>query len=143
MGTFTHPITLISASGGQSETLDALVDTGAMFTTIPSPVLERLSVRPFRTMPVRFANGQVEQWQLGQVEAELDGQTMPILCFFGSSDAPPLIGCHTLEAFLLAVDPVEQKLVPKEALLMELTAGSRCETPKMARPRPASRELPR
>ena len=118
MGTFMHPITLYSASGEASETLEALVDTGAMFTAIPTPVLERLGVRPFRTMPVRFANGQVEQWRLGQVEAELDGQRMPILCLFGSADAPPLIGCHALEAFLLTVDPVEQRLVPKEAFLM-------------------------
>lgn len=117
MGTFMHEITLISASGA-SETLEALVDTGAMFTVIPRDVLERLGVRPFRTMPVRFANGTVEQWQLGEVEAEIAGQRMPILCFFGSPDAPPLIGCHALEAFLLTVDPVEQKLVPKEALLM-------------------------
>lgn len=118
MGTFTHPITLHSASGNGSETLEALVDTGAMFTVIPRPVLERLGVRPFRRMPVRFANGNVEQWELGQVEAELDGQRMPILCFFGSVDAPPLIGCHALEAFLLTVDPVDQKLTPKEAWLM-------------------------
>ena len=117
MGTFTHPITLIGPSGAR-ETLEALVDTGAMFTVVPTPVLERLGVQPFRTMPVRFANGHLDQWQMGQVEAELDGQRMPILCLFGSPDAPPLIGCHTLEAFLLAVDPVERKLVPKEALLM-------------------------
>lgn len=117
VGAFSHPITLIAASG-DTETLDALVDTGAMFSVIPAPVLERLAVRPFRTMPVRFANGPTEQWLLGEVEAELDGQRMPILCLFGSPAAPPLIGAHALGAFLLSVDPVEQKLVPKEAYLM-------------------------
>jgi predicted aspartyl protease len=117
MGTFFHSIRLIAASGA-AETLDALVDTGAMFTTIPAPILKRLGVRPFRTMPVRFANGQIEEWPLGQLEAELAGARMPILCLFGSPDAPPIIGAHTLEAFLLAVDPVEEKLVPKEAYLM-------------------------
>jgi predicted aspartyl protease len=117
VGTFFHTIRLIGVSG-ESETLEALVDTGAMFTTIPAPILERLGVRPFRTMPVRFANGQIEEWPLGHVEAELEGVRMPILCLFGSSDAPPLIGAHALEAFLLTVDPAEQKLVPKEAYLM-------------------------
>lgn len=117
MGTFFHRITLIGPSGA-SQTLDAMVDTGAMFTTVPRPVLERLGVRPFDTIPVRFANGQVERWPIGQAEAELDGKRRPILCLFGSPDAPPLIGAHTLEAFLLNVDPVEHKLVPKEALLM-------------------------
>ena len=117
MGTFTHTVTLIGLEGGV-ETLEALVDTGAMFTVIPTPMLERLGVRPFRTIPVRFANGQIEQSRMRQLDAELIGQRMPILCLFGSTDAPPLIGAQTLEAFLLMVDPVEQRLVPKEALLM-------------------------
>ena len=95
-----------------------MVDTGAMFTVIPTPILERLGVTSFGTIPVRSANGQTERWRMGQVQAELDGVRRPVLCLFGSADAPPLIGAHTLEAFLLTVDPVEQKLVPKEALLM-------------------------
>jgi predicted aspartyl protease len=114
VGTFFYTIRLIAASGA-SETLEALVDTGAMFTVVPAPVLERLGVTPFDTIPVRFANGQIEEWAIGQVEAELDGRRRPILCLFGSPDAPPLIGAHTLEAFLLTV---ERKLVPKEAYLM-------------------------
>lgn len=117
MGTFFHDITLIGPAGNR-ETVNGMVDTGAMFTVVPTPVLERLGVQPFDTIPVRFANADVERWQIGQVQAELDGQRRPILCLFGSPDAPPLIGAHTLEAFLLMVDPVEQKLVPKEALLM-------------------------
>jgi predicted aspartyl protease len=122
MGTFFHSIRLIGPSG-TTETLEALVDTGAMFTTIPAPILERLGVRAFRTMPVRFANGQIDEWRLGQVDAELVGVRMPILCLFGSSDAPPLIGAHALEAFLLTVDPAEEKLVPKEAYLMQAIAA--------------------
>ena len=117
MGTFFYAIRLTGASGA-SETLEALVDTGAVFTVIPAPILERLGVRPFDTIPVRFANGETEQWPIGQLEAELDGRRRPILCLFGSPDAPPLIGAHTLEAFLLTVDPMEHKLVPKEAYLM-------------------------
>lgn len=117
MGTFFHSITLIGPSG-TDETLEAMVDTGAMFTVVPTPVLERLGVRPFDTMPVRFANGAVERWPMGGLEAELDGRRRPILCLFGSSEAPLLIGAHALEAFLLTMDPVEQRLVPKEAYLM-------------------------
>ena len=121
MGNFFHPITLI-APGARPETIEAMVDTGAMFTVIPAPILESLGVRPFRTMLVRFANGEVEQWPLGQVEAALLGARMPILVFFGSADAPALIGAHTLEAFLLSVDMLEKKLLPKEALLMGVAA---------------------
>jgi predicted aspartyl protease len=122
VGTFFERITLIGPAGVQ-ETFQGMVDTGAMFTVIPTAVLERLGVRPIDAIPMRFASGQEDRWQLGQVDAELNGHRRPILCLFGSPDAPPLIGAHTLEAFLLMVDPVEQKLVPKEALLMPV-AGS-------------------
>ena len=116
MGTFSHSITLISISNGSSETIEGLVDTGAMFTVIPTSVLERIGVKPFRTLPVRFANGLVEQWEMGQVEAELNGERIPILCLFGAENFPPLIGDHTLEAFLLAVDPVEGGLAKRQVV---------------------------
>jgi predicted aspartyl protease len=122
VGTFFHAITLVGPNG-RSETLEAMVDTGAMFTVVPALILERLGVRPFRTMPVRFANGETQQRQLGQIEAELLGNRMPILVFFGSPNTPALIGAHTLEAFLLTVDVVEKRLVPKEALLMGSGSG--------------------
>ncbi len=126
MGRFSHTVTLIGPSGAGAETLEALVDTGAAFTVIPEPILTRLGVRPFLTLPVRFAKGHTENWRMGEVQAEIDGQRMPILCLFGSTDAPPLIGAHALEAFLLTVDPVEQRPVPKEALLMYMIAVEKC-----------------
>ena len=43
---------------------------------------------------------------------------MRVLCFFGAADVPSLLGAHAVDAFLLTVDPVEQKLVPREAFLM-------------------------
>ncbi len=121
MGTFFQPIKLIGPTGA-SQTIEALVDTGAVFTAIPGPVLEGLGVRPFDTVPVRFVNGKAEQWPLAQVEAEMDGRRRPILCLPGTADASPLIGAHTLEAFLVIVDPVERRLVPKEAYLMPATS---------------------
>ena len=123
MGTFFHHIRLIAASG-KSETLEALVDTGAAFTTVPSPVLERLGVKPHRTVKLRLADGQVVEWRLGRVLAEIDGLQEETLCVFGSADAPPVIGAHTLQAFLLGVDPVEHRLVPREAFLMRMSGGA-------------------
>ena len=75
-------------------------------------------MKPSRTIAVRFADGRAEEWGMAEVEAELDGRRTLILCLFGTEDSLPRIGTHCLDAFLLAVDPVEQRLVPKEALLM-------------------------
>lgn len=122
MGTFTYKMTLHGAatngSQGATRTVDALVDTGAMFTSILSEVLRELGVKPFRTMPVKYANGQTTDIPMGEIEAEVDGQRMPILVLFGADGVPPLLGAHALEAFLLMVDPISKKLVRHEAFLM-------------------------
>ena len=68
-------------------------------------------------MPVQFANGGRADWPVVQLTAEIDGQQMPIIALVGSEDVPVLIGAHTLEAFLLLVDTVDQTLVPKPAVL--------------------------
>ena len=119
MGTFTHPITLIAASGPETETVEALVNTGATFTSMPSPILERLGVAPVRRIRLGLANSEIVERSMGEVLAQLDGEKSTIWCVFSPPSAPALIGAHTLEAFLLSVDLVEQRLVPKEALWLE------------------------
>ena len=122
MGTFTHSITLIGPTGAQ-ETLEALVDTGATFSTVPASVLERLGVTPHRTVRLRLANGQIEERPISRVQAELDGTEEIILCIMGEPEAPPVIGAVTLETFLLAVDPVGQRLVPRGGVLASAHAS--------------------
>ena len=116
MGTFAHTITLIADSGDRTEPLEALVDTGSTFTSVPAPILERLGVVPHRTVNLRLANGNLERRAIGEVRAELDGVQHTIICIFGEPDSPPVIGAHTLEAFLLAADRVARRLVPTEGL---------------------------
>jgi hypothetical protein len=58
------------------------------------------------------------EWRLGRVNAELEGLEENILCVFGSEDAPALIGAHTLESFLLGVDPISERLIPREGWLL-------------------------
>ena len=118
MGTFTHPMTLHSASEDRSEVVEALVDTGSTFTVIPESVLRGLGYDPSRVVRIRLADGGPHERRLGLVNAELKGMTDTIHCAFGESDDPPIIGAHALEGFLLAVDPVEERLAPSEALWM-------------------------
>ena len=115
MGTFSHPITLISPVSDRTETLDALVDTGATFTSAPAQVLMGLGVSPQRTVRLRLADGRIVQHGLGELVVELDGVRATVICVFAPDDSPTLIGAHTLEAFLLAADPAEQRLVPVDA----------------------------
>ncbi len=112
MGTFMHTITLLSASGDAQETVEALVDTGATFTSVAASVLDRLSVEDEGTVRLQLANGQIEEPHIGSVMAELNGTWRTIPCLFGESGDPSIIGAVALEIFLLSVNPVEQRLVP-------------------------------
>jgi predicted aspartyl protease len=112
MGTFFHPITVIGPEG--EETVEALVDTGASFTTMPASLLRRLGVTPYRKARLRLANGEVAEWDLGRAQMRINGTEEDSICIFGSEDSPPVIGAHTLQAMLLGVDPVEHRLVPQE-----------------------------
>lgn len=67
---------------------------------------------------LRLANGAVEQRSLGFARAELTEEVRTIPIVFGRVGEPALIGATSLEIFLLAVDPVEQRLVPVEGLLL-------------------------
>ena len=116
MGTFAQTITLIAASGDRIETAEAVVDTGATFTVIPAPLLERLGVIPERVIRIRLADGTIVERSLGTVRARLNGTEGSILCLFGSPEDPAVIGAHTLVGFLLAVDPVGMRLVPVDAI---------------------------
>ena len=111
MGTFTYTIALIAASG-ERDTVEALVDTGATFTSVPGPVLERLGVKAEGLVRLQLANGQIEERSIGSVIVELDRTQRTVPCIFVEPGEPSLIGAVTPEIFLLGVDPVERKLVP-------------------------------
>jgi predicted aspartyl protease len=113
VSTFFHPITFFGTNG-QRETVDALVDTGATFTGVPRDLLVRLGVKPERQVRLRLADGRAHLQELGYVNVELDGIEGPTYVVFGDQGSPPAIGAITLEAFLLGVDPVAQRLVPVE-----------------------------
>jgi predicted aspartyl protease len=50
MGLFHVPVRLTGPTG-RSETIEALVDTGATFLVVPCALADRLELRPSRTCP--------------------------------------------------------------------------------------------
>jgi predicted aspartyl protease len=101
MGTFFHPITIVGPDG--EETVDALVDTGADFTTLPAPLVQRLGVKPFRDARMRLAGESTAVWSLCRVTSRINGEDGPDIFIFGSPDSPPVIRGYTLEGMLLGV----------------------------------------
>ena len=118
MGTFSVQLTLGNPSFATRETVDALVDTGATFSVMPSSLLRRLGIEPTRTRRLRLANGQVEERQTGMAFFEVDGIDGEAMVVFGPENLY-LLGATTLEVLLLVVDPINKQLVPEVGLLMQ------------------------
>ena len=112
MGAIHVTIEVGDMRGEQFEPVEVMVDTGSTFTTVPAPLLRRLGVSPQRTMPARLADGRVIDEEVSDTVIRLEGQTFFTPVTFGRQGEPNLLGVVALETALLAVDPVEQRLVP-------------------------------
>lgn len=120
MSTFRHPIQIGAPDGERFEEIEALVDTGSTYTWAPRPVLERLGVRPAFRMEFETADGRIIEREAAETPVRLDGMTRTRIVVFGDEGAIPLIGAETLEGFSLAIDPVNERLIPVRGLLMTL-----------------------
>jgi clan AA aspartic protease len=122
MGTFRYTIRIGRLDGSVFETVEALVDTGATYTWVPRPILERVGVTPTTRRRLQTATGQIIERDAGPVLVTVDGDTVATTCIFGDADSMPLLGAVTLEECGLAVDPIGKKLVPVVGLLATLPA---------------------
>jgi len=118
MGTFTATIEIGDPAGSRWEQVDALVDTGATYTSIPSSVLRRLGVTPTDRLTFIQADANKYQRDTGETRARVNGKSVTTIVIFAEEDAPPLLGAYTLEGLLLAPDPVNRKLVPVPGYLV-------------------------
>ena len=112
MGVVRVTIEVGDSSGRRFEPVEVLVDTGSTFTTVPGELLRRLGVSPQRRMPARLADGSIIEDDVSDAVIRLEGKTFFTPVAFGREGEPNLLGLVALETALLAVDPVEQRLVP-------------------------------
>ncbi len=94
--------------------VDALVDTGAVRSCVPQPLLDRLGIQPTDHMMVEYANGQKEAVGVAY------GVMFDILHRRSSDDAlalgdEVLIGQTLLEKMDLLVDCASRRVIPNPA----------------------------
>ena len=121
MGHLKVPVQVGSRTGDHLETINALVDTGATFTSIPREVLERLGVVPEEEWPFELADGREAEYPVAWVQIRIGARRQPTIVVFGERGSEPILGVVTLETFLLAVDPVHHRLISVPGLLKTLT----------------------
>ena len=112
MGTFSYTIEVGDPQGERFETLEALVDTGAGYTTLPRSLLHRLGVRPFTRRQFRLADERVVERDVGQTVVRINDKAGVVLVVFEEEGKQSAVGWHTLDSLFLKVDADNQRLVP-------------------------------
>ncbi len=117
MGMFTCPMRIETMDGRRSLDLEATVDTGAAYTVVPETKLHELGVEPRGLRRFKLADGTTIEGAFGEVLATIDDDTVTTIVIFGADSGPTLLGAYTLEGLALAVDPLQQRLVPAVMIL--------------------------
>src|SRR5436853_1897877 len=112
MSNFSVRLQIGDLAGTRFEDLQAVVDTGSAFSTVPGEILDRLGVGRSRRERFEIASGQVIENDVGDARIRIDGKESVSPVIFGNPGEPALLGAVTLETLLLGVDPHNERLVP-------------------------------
>lgn len=112
----------------RTEEVSLLVDTGATLSWIPRRVLESLGATVFSRLPFELADGRRLERDVTTVLLTIDGRKAPVPVAFGEPGEEAVLGATALESLGFLVDPVAQKLVPRNLrmLLTECADGPFC-----------------
>jgi clan AA aspartic protease len=117
MGTFTISLQVGDLAGQKFVDVEALVDTGATYTSIPESTLALLGIEKRGSRQFELADDRVVEYPVGYGSLRLEGQEIIALVVFAPEGTAPLLGATTLETAGLDVDPIHRRLVPVPALL--------------------------
>ncbi len=105
------------ASRRRSVRLSFLVDSGAVYSVAPAPVLRKLGVKPRSRRTFTLADGSQIARRMGEVVFRVDDHegTSPVI--FGEKGDSTLLGIVSLEVMGLMLDPLKRELRPLPMLL--------------------------
>jgi clan AA aspartic protease len=105
--------------------LEFLVDTGAIYSVVPTSVLEALGIPRLDRRVFTLADGTHQAYDVGEAFFELgtSGGTSKVV--FAPEGVTPLLGASTLESLGLMVNPVTRELMPMRLFLAVAAGASR------------------
>ena len=128
MGFIRAPVRLFPpADGREPAEVEALVDTGAIFSLIPAPILGQLGVQPSGRRVFRSIEGRPIEREVGVVQMEVQGRQPPgpVPVIFGDEGDSPVLGVTALETMGLEVDPAGGVVRPTDLLMLAAIADRR------------------
>ena len=112
MGTVFKTIEVGNPQGRNFQRVEVEVDTGSTYTALPREMLLALGVPVSRTVSSRLADGTQQPAEVGYASIRLEGVELITPVIFAEEGEPSLLGVISLEDALLAVDPVNNELIP-------------------------------
>jgi clan AA aspartic protease len=101
--------------------LEGLVDSGALFTQIPEPILARLGIVPSGYRSVHYADGTGAVVAVAKAEITIHGIETATMILCGRPQSLVLLGATTLETLGFGVDPIHKTLIPIDAPMASVT----------------------
>ena len=105
------------ASPDITEPIEFLIDSGAIYSVVPSEVLNRLGIRPLVEQEFRLADGTKITRKKGVALFKYGERVGGADVIFGEQGDSVLLGAFTLEALGLALDPLRRELKPLPMIL--------------------------
>lgn len=112
MGTFSVPLRVGDLAKTAFVEVEALADTGSVYSFIPEDVLNSIDVVPTETRGFAFADDRVVYMPFGYAMFVVEGMEVIAPVIFAAPGSSPLLGATTLEAAHLATDSVNERLTP-------------------------------
>ena len=100
-----------------TETVEFLIDSGAIHSVIPAGVLDRLGIKPLTSQEFRLANGSRIRRAKGVALFRYEDRVGGADVIFGEEGDSNLLGSTTLEAMELGLDPIKRVLLPLPMVL--------------------------
>lgn len=116
-------LTFLTIEIGNTTTLEAtekvefLIDSGAIFAVVPTPILVKLGIKPIKTREFILANGEKISRKTGYAFFKYGDNTGVSEVIFGEEGDSVLLGALTLEALGLALNPLKRELYPIPMML--------------------------
>ena len=115
---------LAHGPGGREASVRFLVDSGATYSLLPTPVWEDIGLEPLREMTFTLADGTAVQRRIGECSLSLPQAAFHTPVILGEVGDEALLGAVTLEIFGLVLHPFSRTLEPTRAMLARFDAAS-------------------
>jgi predicted aspartyl protease len=100
-----------------TEKVEFLIDSGAIYPVVPTPILDRLGIKPIVEHEFFLANGAKIVRKKGVALFKYGERIGGADVIFGENEDSVLLGVFTLEALGLVLDPLRRELKPLPMVL--------------------------